>query len=873
MFRLLHGKYKNKAMNTRFFILFLSCISLIACDSNFENRPQDKPAIPSLKQVQENLSGAAQSLDLWTKQRAYPNDRIQSHQIAKAFKEKKIQETLRQGPTPPEWEALGPANVGGRTLDVAVNPLNKQHLWLGSASGGLWRSYTEGEGDYAWKRVPINFPVLGVSSILIHPLDTNIMYIGTGEVYNSDESAPGVATKYTRGTYGVGILKTEDGGETWTPTLYRQYEWMYGVQKLLFHPADPNTVFAATTEGLLRTTNAGVSWDIIHDLPMAVDIVVNPEIPSIILVTHGSYLHNSISGLYYSVDSGTSFNQALYFPSGYAGKALIDYAPSDPQKMYASVANVQGSVGLLASTDFGLTWDLMNDENIAQHQGWFAHDIAVSPSNENTLINVGIDVHKSINGGSTLVKKSFWTKYIKGQVPADGPEGIDGSYVHADIHRVFYDETNANKVFLCTDGGLFISNDGGESFEGRNGGLQTSQFYADFSNSTTDPNFAMGGMQDNYSVIYKGHREWTRVLGGDGMGTQINPDNDQIMYGSSQRGNIYRSLDRGENFTTITPADEVEQIFNFSSPLRLAPSNSDILYLGGQTLFRSEDGGTTWETTYPDFLFDNPILKLAVSPDNPNHLILSTSDIYIVGGPSIKRTYDGGVTFFPIDANNLPDRYAMDIEYDPNNSDIIYLCYSGFGTDHVFQSVDNGITWASIDNGLPDVPTNTIFIDPMNSNILYVGNDIGVYYSLDQGTNWEIYSEGLPDMVMVMDLSYSPVNRKLRIATHGNGVFQADMADPLVANENPMAASLSVGNIFPNPVKEQLAIFIKSEQSLSIISKIYAINGQSLISPQTHHLMVGENQLKFEVGHLPQGAYLLSLTLANGKVISRSFVK
>ena len=277
-----------------------------------------------------------------------------------------------------------------------------------------------------------------------------------------------------------------------------------------------------------------------------------------------------------------------------------------------------------------------------------------------------------------------------------------------------------------TDGGIFASSNGGQDWEGRNGGYQTQQFYANFSNSSTDSLFAIGGMQDNATAIYTGSDAWTRVLFADGMCTAIDQTNDQIVYGSFQRLRMLKSENRGVNFFPIEPSGSETPIFN--APFVLAPSDQSTIYAGSQKIHISTNGGNSWTTPPNNVSGDNSLLTIAVSPTNKNLLFASTTDALLSNPPSVVKSTNGGNSWTTI--SGLPDRNAADIAFDPLNDQIVYIVFSGFNTNHAYKSIDRGLSWVVIDNGLPDVPTNTIVIDPINPSFIYVGNDLGVYLSL-----------------------------------------------------------------------------------------------------------------------------------------------
>ncbi len=471
----------------------LALMALAGClrHSGIKNEPEHSP------------SRAGEAFRFWSMARTFPDGRFYTEKYAEAMAQMRLASGLRGGRSN-TWEAIGPENIGGRTLCLAVNPLDTSILWAGSASGGLWKSVTAGRGAHAWTRVETGFPVLGVSAIAIDPVNPAVMYIGTGEVYNVENSAPNVAFRTTRGTYGIGILKSTDGGVTWTKSLDWSYGQLRGVQDIKINPKRPATVFAATTEGLLRSYDAGATWQTVHNKRMAVDIEINPLDTAKVYVTHGSLDDEDVSGIYRSTDGGNSFQKlGDGLPAAYSGKALLTVFPAQPNILYASVGNNFSQEGLYKTTDGGDNWTKVSSQDVCTYQGWYSHDVIVHPANQNTLIWVGIDAWKSTDGGATLQQKSFWYKWFFGEVPAGGPEG-PSDYVHADIHRAYWLAGDPDKVYVVTDGGIFISYDGGESWQGRNGGYQTQQFYANFSNSTTNPLLAIECTQDNATAANTG---------------------------------------------------------------------------------------------------------------------------------------------------------------------------------------------------------------------------------------------------------------------------------------------------------------------------------------------------------------------------------
>ena len=798
-------------------------------------------------------SGASLSLDAWVLQRSYPNQKINSQKLSQAYEYQQALAVNRN--TQANWEGIGPMNIAGRTLALAFHPIDSNIIFLGSASGGLWKTTSAGVGENAWERVNIGFPILAVSSIAISPEHPDIIYIGTGEMYNRIETKPGVVNRLTRGTYGFGILKSTDGGISWEKSLDWAYEEMQGVQDLIINPLNTQVLYAATSIGLMKSSDAGSNWGLIHDLPMAVDIEINPIDTNIIYVSYGS-LFAEPAGIYRSLDGGNNFKQlSIGIPSTYSGKTMLAIDPSSTNIVYASVANAFESVGLYKSNNDGESWVQVNNEDVADFQGWYAHDVVVHPNKPREVIQVGIDAWKSENGGFTMNQQTSWLNARFGKNPvgqADGPP----NYVHSDIHQAIFHPLMDNTLFLATDGGVFVSKDGGQTYESRNGGLQTTQFYANFANSSTNKDLAIGGMQDNSTAIYTGDVAWTKVLGGDGMSAAIDFENDNIIYGSAQFLNIFRSTDGGQSFKDIAPG-AIEPIF--SAPFELAPSNPRVLYAGGRFLFKSTDRGNTWTTPNGNFLDEgNSILAIGIAPYSFNRLLVSTTP-NVTEQANVFSSIDGGSSWAKL--TGLPDRIATDFAFHPENENIAFITFGGFGSFHVYQTMDGGENWFPIDNSLPDLPHNCILIDRERPENIYIGNDLGIYVSEDGGANWSLFMEGLPEVVLAMHLSISPANQKLRVATHGNGIFQTDLVGKVVSSLSRVVipSVINLGQNFPNPVIQQTIIPFELMETSDITLKIYDIKGSLLQTVFTGKLFKGPQQLSINLGQLVGGNYIYQI--------------
>ncbi len=848
--------------------LLLVCI---ACsDKRIETNDQE-----------ESQSGAGQAIDQWIAVRFSENTQVSANALVDA--NLKIKSNFR-AQDKAKWKAIGPKNIGGRTLCLAFHPTDPNVIYAGSASGGLWKTSSAGIGYHGWVQVPISLPVYSIASILISPRNPDIIFIGTGEVYNKSNSIPGIVDRHLRGTYGMGILKSYDGGRTWDQVLKLSNSIITGVQDMKFDPFDDQIVYAATTQGLYKSTDGGLKWILIHDVPMAVDIEVNYTNPEILFVTHGSFNDQSISGIYKSNNSGGHFVKLTNgLPATYSGKAKIDISRSNPSIMYASVADESRSIGLYKSIDAGLTWDLMNTKDVAGVQGWYSHDVAIHPTNPKFISYAGINVFISDNSGTNFINATSWDAGDMGRIPVGGPEGDTTIYVHADVHGTYFNPHKPDEIFFATDGGIFVGMNQGAQFHGRNGGYQTTQFYANFSASRTDPQFAIGGMQDNGTAIFDGNDGWIKVIGGDGMSTAIN-FNETIIYGSYQYFGLNKSTDKGKSFEYIRPNNNIlytEQIA-FNTPYEITPSNPSALYAGGQRIYINENNGNpnSWRPLHEFVLDANATtLALAVSPADPLLIFVSTFPLNNKTVPKLFKSTNGGITWQHI--SNLPETTVMDISFDPNNANTLYLAYSGFTENsHVFKSVDAGRTWENIDHGLPNVPTNCIAINPKKSNEIYVGNDLGVFVSENSGKTWEKFTSGLPNTTMVMSLSITPTPGLgiIKVATHGNGVYESPLADfSIVTKEitNPLLSNLILS---PNPADNFIAVNTFFKQSANYRISISDLHGRTMLEKTNSTAYIGENVSRIDISLFPSGVYNLRLEgkMATDKsrfLLIRKFVK
>ncbi len=822
-------------------------------------------------QARPQTSGALEALQFLGTIQTYPSGDIPAQaQYAAWLRAKRMPLASEAGYRTAPWESMGPHNRGGRMLSLTFNPLRPATLYAGSASGGLWRSYTGGEGALAWHRVETGFPVLGVSCIAFPPADSNLIFIGTGEVYNLAAVGTGAAYRNTRGSVGIGILRSTDGGQTWHKSLDFTMSQEKGVWDIVVAPSAPHIVYAATTDGVYKSMNAGESWTLVLDVPMATDLVVHPDDANKVVVVCGNF-ESPGHGLYRTTNGGVFWHKVISqgLPASYRGKAQLAMAPSDPDILYASFGDgfltSEGASWLCRSLDFGASWEIRSTVDYSKWQGWFSHDVAVSPDDPNEIVVVGIEVWRSENGGLTLSQTSVGgTGYSN--PPPEGPDGLP-NYVHSDAHDVIFHPIYPDVLYICSDGGIHQSFDGGFTFASRNGGLQTAQFYNGFSTSPTDPVFCMGGLQDNNTIRWNGDLTWTRFGGGDGSWTAIHPTNDDIFFYSSQYLSVRRTTDGGANFSSLTiPASSPVA---FIAPYVVSPAFGAYMYAGSAIVARSTDGGSNWTVTNSGAPLDgNPALSMAASHQNPLRVYVATAPF---GGrrSHVFVTHDGGDSWNDI-TGTLPDRFPMDLAVDPTDDAVAYVTWSGYGVGHLWRTNDYGQTWEDIGQDLPDVPTNAVIVDPLFPNNIYVGNDIGVFASTDYGHTWMNYSEGFTDAVMVFDLQISPVTRKLIAATHGSGAFQRDLLE-LPLSTSAVGLPLPAVELWPNPAVTQLQVRIHGTALDQCRFSVVNEAGRTCHQFEGVHFSEGEKTWRLDVQDWEPGVYFFVVS-KQGRSRSLPFV-
>lgn len=819
-------------------------------------------------------SGAMQSMQLFSQMRAFPDIDIPQDKFYKAFEFSKSMQQLDEGDAPTQWSSIGPNNIGGRSISFAIHPVDTATLFMGSASGGLWKSTTGGIGANAWTLINTGFPSNAVGSIAIDSINPNVMYIGTGENYGYQYSLNGLNIRITRGMYGIGILKTTNGGSTWTKTLDWSYNNQRGVWAVVINPKNSNTVYAGTTEGVWKTLNAGATWTQILNYQMVMDLKLNPVDTSTLFVSVGNLsnnIPNSNVGIYRSTNAGASWGKlsdgAHGLPTFWSGKTTLAMYKGNPNTVYASIANdptntSNSYVGLYATTDGGNTWtQKYNNTSFMTNQGWYNNAILIKSNDPNYIMVGNLDVYRSANGGTSFSITSNWSLWNSGATPPGQPESGATNFSHADQHYFASNPKDPNKFYSITDGGLYRSNDFGSTYYSCNGGYVTTQFYSGFANSYQDSIFCIGGLQDNRSAFYQGTVAWYKTWEGDGMWCAVNSQNSLICYTEYSYGAIKKSTNGGLawSWTSISPPGSgSENNYCFATPYIICRSNPSIMYVGGLSVYKSTVGGGSWQGPYGSFN-GAKILAMDGSATNTDTVYAATVPTGSITAAIYKTT--DGINWTSI-STGIPNRYPIDLHVNPNNSKEVYVTFGGFGTGHLYKTTNGGTSWSDISAGLPDVPTESVVIDPQYPQNIYVGNDLGVYCSTNNGSNWYVYNLGMPP-ALVFDLTIVYPNRHIRATTHGNGVYERSLVpNPLVGvvKNTEVPQEFKLYQNYPNPFNPSSKIKYQLAKSEYILISVYDITGKTVKTLVNEKQNAGTYEVKIDASGLSSGVYFYRLT-------------
>ncbi|UTW62026.1 hypothetical protein KFE98_18750 [bacterium SCSIO 12741] len=694
--------------------------------------------------------------------------------------------------------AIGPAGMSGRVTSIDVHPEHKDHILVGTASGGVWQSVS---GGITWQPLFDKAPVQSIGAVAFDPSNPTVLWAGSGEgnPRNSQSS-------------GAGIFKSLDGGKNWTRMGLENTKTIH---RIIPDPQNSQTLYVAATgsawgpnpeRGVFKTTDGGKTWNkilFIDDTTGCADLIMDPTNPNKLFAAMWHYHRQpwffesggESSGLYVTYDGGTTWKKLGKkegLPDGPLGRMGLAIAANKPSVVYALIESKK--TALYRSTDGGENWTMRADKNIGNRPFYYA-DIYVDPNNENRVFNLFSTVSVSQDGGKTF---NSLISYYK---------------AHPDHHAFWIDPDNSDYIIEGNDGGLNISRDGGANWRFITN-LPLAQFYH-INVDNDHPYNIYGGMQDNGSWVGPGYvyehggmrnHHWQEVMFGDGFDVVPYPKNSRYGYAMYQGGHISR-YDREtgrKSFIQPMHPDKTPLRYNWNAALAQDPFHDCGIYFGSQFVHYSSNCGDSWEVLSPDLTTNDTarqkqalsggltidatraenyttLLAIAPSPLDSQVIWVGTDD------GNLQLTQDRGKNWTNL-ASKLPGCPAGSwipqiraSSYHAGEAFVVVNDYRRNNWDpYLYHTIDYGKSWKRLAS-----PENikghvwSVIQDPVEENLLFLGTEYGLYYSLDKGQNWNHWRHNDFPAVAVSDLAIQPREHDLIIGTFGRSAFVLDDIRPL----------------------------------------------------------------------------------------------
>jgi len=696
--------------------------------------------------------------------------------------------------------SIGPSSMSGRIGAVDSVASNPDIIYVGAATGGLWKSTDAG---FTWEPVFDDQPVSSIGAIAINQSNPNIVWVGTGEA--APRNSCGV---------GRGVYLSADAGKNWK---FLGLEKTEKISKILLDPNDPDTAYVAalgTTwgenpeRGVFKTIDAGKTWEkvlYVNEKTGAADMAMAPDNPNKIIAALWEHRRwpwffksgGPGSGLYLTVNGGKDWKKLTDkdgLPKGELGRIGIAFSANKPQIVYALV-EAKDNV-LLRSEDGGYSWHIVNNKEDVSNRPFYYQRIWVNPVNENIMYMLHSRMMVSEDGGKTFINLPSF------------------SQAHSDFHALWI-HPDGERMIAGNDGGVVISINRGKTWRFVEN-LPIGQFYH-VSFDMEIPYNLYGGLQDNGSWIGQGYalKErgiynylWKTVGGGDGFDTEPDPEKKGGGYGMSQGGNLYYfDISTGTSRDIVPTESDVKHRYNWNAGFAVDPFDPKTIYLGSQFVHRSKDKGLTWEIISSDLTSNDPekqkqaesggltldvtnaenhttIMCIAPSPLQEGVIWVGTDD------GNLQLTRDGGETWQLVSKELTSGKKGMvppctwipHVEASKFDAARAYVVFDDHRranwTPYIFVTNDFGKTWKSLSTPEIDGFCHVVEEDTVNENLLFLGTEFGLFITFDTGKSWIKWTHGLPT-VPVRDLAVHPRENDLIIATHGRSLYILDDISPL----------------------------------------------------------------------------------------------
>lgn len=829
-------------MNNIFFLNLLS-LFLIACHNNPEkNTSEEHNKIPH---------------DYMFMQRSFPTGKLKNNASKKAIAWRKARQQIQ----PALWEFVGPENVGGRITDVEI-PINKSQVYyVGTASGGIFKTVN---GGVTWNPIFDDTESLSIGDLELSKIDTNVIWAGTGEV-----NGGGGSIVYE----GNGIYKSSDGGNKWS---HKGLSNTGSISKILIDPNDESTVYASamgslfkndSNRGVYKTTDNGSSWEkvlFISDSTGVIDMANHPTKSNILYAATWERIRRpqyrayggKTSGIYRTTNGGESWvelTNGLPNTANKKGRISIAISQSNPNILYTRYVDSKGNIeGVYRTSNGGDSWIRVNSSqlnNVGFH--WWFRGIYVDPLNENTIYNIGFVVQKSTNGGNS------WFGAFPG--------------VHVDNHALAFNTLKSNEILLGNDGGVYKSTNSGRSATKINN-LPITQFYR-FHVDPKNGNKIYGGTQDNNTIrtITGKTNDWRSVYGGDGFQPIVDPNNTNTIYALSQNGDLVKSTNNGSSFSSATRGITSSDRKNWDTAIAMDPKNSRILYYGTQRLWKTTNAAGSWQAISPDLSNGfggsggdtfGVITTIDISQINSKFIVVGTDD------SNIWVSKNGGANWNKV-SSSLPNLWTTKVLTDKNDVNTIYVTFSGYrygdNLGHIFKSTNAGTTWEDIGSSLPDIPVNDIVKDTFGN--LYVATDIGVFASPNEGIKWVSFGQNMPSVV-VSDLHIHEPKNILYAATYGRSAYKVSINKDVISTSSIEFNDFDKGiKIYQNTNSKKINILISKPYTKA---HIIFYDGIGRLTYQTD---ISKDNNAISSSNFPSGVYYVKIIIGNNTSVKKLIVK
>ena len=693
-----------------------------------------------------------------------------------------------------EARDIGPAVMSGRISALDAFNDDARLVYVGAASGGLWKSTN---GGTTFEEV-FEKEVQTIGAVAIDQKHKDTVWVGTGESWTRNSIS-----------IGNGVYKTTNGGDDWQHVGLEQTDH---ISKIVINPENSNEVYVAALgcvwcsneeRGVFKTNDGGKTWEkilYVDESTGCADLAMDPSDPNIMYAGMWDFQRTPYSfrsggpgsGLYKTTDAGKNWTKVDVDPSlGELGRIAVAFSPISPNIIYVLIESKKS--GLYRSTDSGKTWELKTTSQVAADRPFYFSYIVPDPVDTNRIYKPHYYLSVSDDGGY-----SFTFAYV------------EGGNVHSDLHALWINPKNNSNMYLGTDGGLYISYDRGSTWA-HSQNLPLSQFYH-VAVDNEKPYNVYGGLQDNGSWVGPSESpggiisgDWKGIGYGDGFNVIPDPTEKNIIYWQYQGGNLMRYYKNTYEIKEIKPftnnPDEKLR-FNWNTPIAFSPTIDGVFYVGAQFLYRTTDRGDSWQKISPDLTTNDPdkqkqeesggltidnstaenhctIYTISESPKNSKIIWVGTDD------GNLQVTEDDGKNWTDVTQNipGLPENtWCSKIQASNHDARTAYVVFDGHRNGdknvYVFKTTDLGKTWISLATESIETFARTITEDFVNPDLLFLGTEYGLYITIDGGKEWVRFEGNVPK-VPIYEMVIHPTENDLVIATHGRGILIIDDITPL----------------------------------------------------------------------------------------------